>query len=263
MGKVERWGSEFSGKHRCILFLLSLFHPVVLFSSPLTVVAPSSPLLLPFFPSFLFFFSFFFFFFCIVPLPSPAPSTSVGVNLSPRLSPNPELYKLKPISLPGLRSSYSKPLYFRLFVVGKHARSSSRRSARTRCLATTLHLLLVHPHTRTLSPSLSLSLSRSSCVLIRTHAHAPTNLCSNFAHAYPRTRTASSLLCTTVYGCGSLIRPCERTHSTLVHARIFTRLSVVRKSLVHNVRERDPADILTMKRNLRFPSASLPRFVEI
>ena len=205
------------------------------------------------------FFSFFFFFFCIVPLPSPAPSTSVGVNLSPRLSPNPELYKLKPISLPGLRSSYSKPLYFRLFVVGKHARSSSRRSARTRCLATTLHLLLVHPHTYTLS--ISLSLSRSSCVLIRTHA--PTNLCSNFAHAYPRTRTASPLLCTTVCGCGSLIRPCERTHSTLVHARIFTRLSVVRKSLVHNVRERDPADILTMKRNLRFPSASLPRFVEI
>ena len=172
MGKVERWGSEFSGKHRCILFLLSLFHPVVLFSSPLTVVAPSSPLLLPFFPSFLF--SFFFFFFCIVPLPSPAPSTSVGVNLSPRLSPNPELYKLKPISLPGLRSSYSKPLYFRLFVVGKHARSSSRRSARTRCLATTLHLLLVHPHTRTLSPSLSLSLSRSSCVLIPY-----TRTCSN------------------------------------------------------------------------------------
>lgn len=35
-----------------------------------------------------------------------SPSLSVGVNLSPRLSPNTELYKLKPISLPGLRSSY-------------------------------------------------------------------------------------------------------------------------------------------------------------
>lgn len=32
---------------------------------------------------------------------------SVGVNLSPRLSLNTELYKLKPISLPGLGSSYS------------------------------------------------------------------------------------------------------------------------------------------------------------
>lgn len=57
----------------------------------------------------------------------PPLSLSVGVNLSPRLSPNTELYKLKPISLPGLGSSYSGPLYFRLFVVGKHAWSSSQQ----------------------------------------------------------------------------------------------------------------------------------------
>jgi len=39
-------------------------------------------------------------------------SLSVGVNLSPRLSPNTELYKLKPISLPGLGSSYSGHFIF-------------------------------------------------------------------------------------------------------------------------------------------------------
>lgn len=37
----------------------------------------------------------------------PLLSLSVGVNLSPRLSPNTELYKLKPISLPRLPSSFS------------------------------------------------------------------------------------------------------------------------------------------------------------
>lgn len=42
----------------------------------------------------------------------PPPSLSVGVNLSPRLSPNTELYKLKPISLPGLGSSYSGHFIF-------------------------------------------------------------------------------------------------------------------------------------------------------
>lgn len=141
MEKVER-GSEFSSKHRCILFLLSLFHPVLLVpavASIPTIPSPSFlPLLLP-----------------LLPLHR-SPSlvrAIVGVNLSPRLSPNPELYKLKPISLH--RSSYSKPLYFRLFVVGKHARSSSRRSARTRCLATTLTLLPLHPHTHTHTHSLS------------------------------------------------------------------------------------------------------------
>lgn len=53
---------------------------------------------------------------------------SVGVNLSPRLSSNTELYKLKPISLrrgPGVPTR--GPLYFRLFVVGKHAWSSSQQ----------------------------------------------------------------------------------------------------------------------------------------
>lgn len=40
------------------------------------------------------------------------PSSSVGVNLSPRLSPNTELYKLKPISPPELRSSYSGHFIF-------------------------------------------------------------------------------------------------------------------------------------------------------
>lgn len=52
-------------------------------------------------------------------LPSAPPSPldrlcpwSVGVNLSPRLSPNTELYKLKPISLPGLGSSYSGHFIF-------------------------------------------------------------------------------------------------------------------------------------------------------
>lgn len=45
--------------------------------------------------------------------PSPAGSPlSVGVNLSPRLSPNTELYKLKPISLPALGSSYSGHFIF-------------------------------------------------------------------------------------------------------------------------------------------------------
>lgn len=136
--RVNTGVSSFFCRSSILSFLL--FAPTVV--AVASIASISSP---PFFPSFLFFFLSFFFFLCIVPLPSP--STSVGVNLSPRLSPNPELYKLKPISLPGLRSSYSKPLYFRLFVVGKHARSSSRRSARTRCLATTLHLLLVHPHT--------------------------------------------------------------------------------------------------------------------
>lgn len=124
---------------------------ILSFSSPRLPPFPPSPLL----PSFL---SFFLFFLRIVPLPS---SAIVGVNLSPRLSPNPELYKLKPISLH--RSSYSKPLYFRLFVVGKHARSSSRRSARTRCLATTLTLLPLHPHTHTHS----LSFVTFSLILVR------------------------------------------------------------------------------------------------
>lgn len=42
----------------------------------------------------------------------PPLSLFVGVNLSPRLSPNTELYKLKPISLPGLGSSYSGHFIF-------------------------------------------------------------------------------------------------------------------------------------------------------
>lgn len=200
MEKVER-GSEFSSKHRCILFLLSLFHPVLLVRCFAVASIPSisSPSFLP------------------LLLLHRSPSlvrAIVGVNLSPRLSPNPELYKLKPISLPGHRSSYSKPLYFRLFVVGKHARSSSRRSARTRCLATTLTLLPLHPHT------LSFSHSRSSI-------HAPTNSNAwNFAHAYTHTRGLSSLLCTTVCGCGSLIRiPCDPS-------RIFTRLSDIACTLL-------------------------------
>ena len=84
-----------------------------------------------------------------IPRPRPRPpSSSVGVNLSPRLSPNPELYKLKPISLPGLRSSYSGHFIF-VYLLSANMpglprsgvqpattndqRPTARRSARTRC----------------------------------------------------------------------------------------------------------------------------------
>lgn len=136
-----------------------------------------------------------------------APSSSVGVNLSPRLSPNPELYKLKPISLPGLRSSYSGPLYFRLFVVGKHAWSSSQQRATSneqRASAFRSHTLLHHHKGQ------------------RIHQHpAPLNLCA-IPFLFACTQAAVPLLCTTMCVSESLIRRCGCTHLAPVHARIFT-----------------------------------------
>jgi len=73
-----------SGKHRCVFLLLSSFSSLPPVSSFSSRIAARPPL-----------------------------SLFVGVNLSPRLSPNTELYKLKPISLPrDSGSSYSGHFIF-------------------------------------------------------------------------------------------------------------------------------------------------------
>lgn len=199
--KVESnpWGSESSSKHRCILFLLSLFHSVVLLLPARSSLLPRGLHLL-LFSSSLFAFSFSSSFASLPllpPLPScpRPPSSSAGVNLSPRLSPNPELYKLKPISLPGLRSSYSGHFIF-VYLLSANMLGLPRSGEQpattngqrpTAFCSHTLH----HHHVRTyirasLSHARSLTLARfrASCVRLQASGRVLVDVW-NFVHAQP------------------------------------------------------------------------------
>lgn len=142
---------------------------------------------------------------------SSAPSSSVGVNLSPRLSPNPELYKLKPISLPGLRSSYSATLFS--FICCRQtcpvflaAASNQQRPTAAAFRSHTLYHhhvdLHVHPH---------YFVPRIACIRVYVFVGV-----RNFAHGQ-LLHISPSLLCRTVCGYGSV-----NVRTRHVHAWIFT-----------------------------------------